>query len=88
MAQAARTRRDLRIAEVAELDLQIEDGKVTAYRPKVNVSFKFEGGDQFHRLHLVRTRSGVYEAIEGHRSGRGHAIRIAQSAGLATASPL
>ena len=34
--------RDLRIAEVAELDLVIEDGGVTAYRAKVNVSFKYE----------------------------------------------
>ncbi|TMB12433.1 MAG: dodecin domain-containing protein, partial [Deltaproteobacteria bacterium] len=33
----------LRVAEVAQLDLQIEDGKVKAYRAKVKVSFKFEG---------------------------------------------
>lgn len=32
---------DLRIAEVSELDLQIEDGKVRAYRAKVKVSFKY-----------------------------------------------
>jgi flavin-binding protein dodecin len=37
--------RDLRIAEVSELDLQIEDGQVRAYRAKVKVSFKYEGGD-------------------------------------------
>jgi dodecin len=41
--RAAKTLRDLRIAEVSELDLQIEDGKVTAYRAKVKVSFKYEG---------------------------------------------
>jgi dodecin len=41
--RAAKSLRDLRIAEVAELDMQIEDGKVTAYRAKVKVSFKFEG---------------------------------------------
>jgi flavin-binding protein dodecin len=40
--KAGRTLRDLRIAEVAELDLQIEDGKVRAYRAKVKVSFKYE----------------------------------------------
>jgi flavin-binding protein dodecin len=41
--RAAKTLRDLRIAEVSQLDLQIEDGKVTAYRAKVKVSFKYEG---------------------------------------------
>ncbi len=43
VAQAGRSLRDLRIAEVAELDLQIEDGHVKAYRARVKVSFKFEG---------------------------------------------
>jgi len=41
--QAAKSLRDLRIAEVVELDMQIEDGKVMNYRAKVKVSFKFEG---------------------------------------------
>jgi flavin-binding protein dodecin len=45
VARASSSLRDLRIAEVAELDLQIEDGNVTAYRAKVKVSFKYEGGD-------------------------------------------
>jgi len=40
--KASKTLRDLRIAEVAQLDLQIEDGKVRAYRAKVKVSFKYE----------------------------------------------
>jgi flavin-binding protein dodecin len=40
--RASQTLRDLRIAEVAELDMQIEDGKIKAYRAKVKVSFKFE----------------------------------------------
>jgi dodecin len=35
--------RDLRVAEVAELDLVLEDGRVKAYRAKVKVSFKYEG---------------------------------------------
>ena len=43
--RAARSLRDLRIAEVAALDMDIKDGKVAAYRAKVKVSFKFEGGD-------------------------------------------
>ena len=43
---ASQTLRDLRIAEVVELDLQIEDGRVRAYRARVKVSFKYErGGD-------------------------------------------
>jgi len=40
--KAAASVRDLRIAEVAELDLQIEDGQVRAFRAKVKVSFKYE----------------------------------------------
>ena len=39
---ASKTLRDLRIAEVSELDLQLEGGKVRAYRAKVKVSFKYE----------------------------------------------
>ena len=45
VTQAAQTLRDLRIAEVEELDMQIEDGRVLAYRAKVRISFKYEGGD-------------------------------------------
>jgi len=41
--KAAKTLRDLRIAEVSELDMQIEEGKVRAYRVKVKLSFKYEG---------------------------------------------
>ncbi|ACL02653.1 protein of unknown function DUF1458 [Desulfatibacillum aliphaticivorans] len=39
---ASQSLKDLRVAEVKELDLKIEDGKVTAYRAKVSVSFKYE----------------------------------------------
>ena len=39
---ASKTLRDLRIAEVVELDMQLEDGKIRNYRAKVNVSFKVE----------------------------------------------
>ena len=43
--KAAQSLRDLRIAEVVKLDIQLEDGKIKAYRAKVKVSFKFEGND-------------------------------------------
>jgi dodecin len=43
---ASHTLRDLRIAEVVELDLVIEEGRVRAYRTKLKISFKYErGGD-------------------------------------------
>jgi flavin-binding protein dodecin len=42
VSRASQSLRDLRIAEVSELDLQIEDGKVKAYRAKLRVSFKYE----------------------------------------------
>jgi flavin-binding protein dodecin len=40
--RAAESLRDLRIAEVVEMDLQLDEGKVVAYRTKVKVSFKYE----------------------------------------------
>ena len=41
---AAKSLRDLRVAEVVKLDIQLDaKGKVEAYRAKLNVSFKFEG---------------------------------------------
>ena len=40
--RASETLRDLRVAEVKELDVVIENGKVEAYRAKLNVSFKYE----------------------------------------------
>lgn len=42
--RAAKSLRELRVAEVVELDMVIDDGKVTAYRAKLKVSFKYEGG--------------------------------------------
>ena len=42
---AAKSLRDLRIAEVIELDMQLEDGEVRAYRAKVKVSFKYRTED-------------------------------------------
>ena len=42
--RAGKTLRDLRVAEIAELDMQLDNGKVEAYRAKVKVSFKYQGG--------------------------------------------
>jgi len=39
---ASKTLKDLRVAEITKLDMKIEDGKVAAYRTKVNLSFKYE----------------------------------------------
>ena len=41
--RAGSSLRDLRVAEVVELDMQPDEGHVTAYRAKVKVSFKYEG---------------------------------------------
>ena len=42
--RAAKSLRDLRVAEVVQLDMVIDENKVTAYRAKLKVSFKYEGG--------------------------------------------
>src|SRR5712671_120550 len=42
--KAGKTLRDLRVAEVGRLDLQLKNGKVEAFRARVSVSFKYEGG--------------------------------------------
>ena len=44
--RASKSLRDLRVAEVVELDMQLDNGKVEAYRAKVKVSFKYEGGSK------------------------------------------
>jgi flavin-binding protein dodecin len=41
--RASKSLRDLRVAEISELDLQLRDGHIEAYRAKVKVSFKYEG---------------------------------------------
>jgi flavin-binding protein dodecin len=41
--KASKSLKDLRVAEVKELDVKLEDGKIVAYRAKVSVSFKLEG---------------------------------------------
>jgi flavin-binding protein dodecin len=42
ISRAAQSLRDLRVAEISELDMVITDGRIEAYRAKVKVSFKYE----------------------------------------------
>ena len=42
---SAKSLTDLRIAEIADLDMKVEDGKVTAYRARVKISFKYQEKD-------------------------------------------
>jgi flavin-binding protein dodecin len=42
--RASKTLRDLRVAEVVKLDVQLKNGKVEAYRSRISVSFKYESG--------------------------------------------
>ncbi|MEW6443236.1 MAG: dodecin family protein [bacterium] len=42
---AGKTLKDLRIAEIVRLDMAVEDGKVTTYRARVNISFKYHEGE-------------------------------------------
>jgi hypothetical protein len=44
IAQASSTLRDLRVAEVKELDVALDEGGTKTYRAKLSVSFKYEGG--------------------------------------------
>ncbi len=43
---AGESLKDLRIAEIVDLDMRVEEGRVVAYRAKVNLSFKYEPGSQ------------------------------------------
>jgi flavin-binding protein dodecin len=45
VATASKSLRDLRVAEISEMDLVIDDGEVVAYRAKIKVSFKYNAGD-------------------------------------------
>ena len=42
---AAKSVRDLRVAEVKQADLTIENGGITSYRVRLNISFKYESGE-------------------------------------------
>lgn len=41
--RASKSLRDLRVAEIVQLDMSLDDGKIESYRAKIKVSFKFEG---------------------------------------------
>jgi dodecin len=43
VTRAGKSLRDLRVAEISQLDMQLKDGRVEAYRAKIKVSFKYEG---------------------------------------------
>ena len=43
--RASQTLRDLQMAEIKKLDMKVENGKVTAFRARVNLSFKYGGGE-------------------------------------------
>ena len=43
--RASKTLRDLRIAEISQLDMTMQNGKIAQYRARVKLSFKYEGGD-------------------------------------------
>ncbi len=43
--KASKSLRDLRIAEITQTDMKVEDGKVVAFRARVKLSFKYGGGD-------------------------------------------
>ena len=43
--RASKSLRDLRVAEVSEMDIKVEDGKITAFRVRLKLSFKYEGGE-------------------------------------------
>jgi flavin-binding protein dodecin len=51
VATASKTLRDLRIAEVVEQDIQIDNGKIATFRVKVKLSFKYEGYGKKGSLH-------------------------------------
>jgi flavin-binding protein dodecin len=53
---ASKTLRDLRVAEVVEQDMTIENGKVTSYRVKLNVSFKYEAAASTPRRRAAKKR--------------------------------
>src|SRR4051794_33473306 len=59
VARASTSLRDLRVAEVVKLDLQIKDGKVEAYRAKISVSFKYEDKVQTVKFDRLKARRSV-----------------------------
>lgn len=54
---AAKSLRDLRVAEVSDLDVTVENGKVTAYRARVKLSFKYEGGAEVSKKKTTKKKA-------------------------------
>lgn len=54
---ASNSLRDLRIAEIAKLDIRLEDGRIKTFRARVNQSFKIESQEQFYNLSKLM---GIY----------------------------
>ncbi len=52
---AGKSLRELRIAEITKLDLKVEDGRVVAYRARVNVSFKYEPGGEAEAIDVFQS---------------------------------
>jgi flavin-binding protein dodecin len=61
--RAAKSLRDLRVAEVLEQDLVIEKGKVTSYRTKVKLSFKYEGGGRPLAMSTSSAPTGRWQTL-------------------------
>jgi flavin-binding protein dodecin len=61
---ASQSLRDLRVAQVTQLDMHIVDGKVAAYRAKVNLSFKYESSGDSDSLAPKARRAGKAKAVE------------------------
>ena len=73
--RAAESLRDLRVAEVVEQDMVIEKGKVSAYRAKVKLSFKYEGGGGTCRQVAARsTRCRGGRTGHRHRGGQSRVL--------------
>jgi flavin-binding protein dodecin len=57
--RASQTLRDLCVARIVEQDVHIEPGKPLTYRVKVEISFKFEGGDREEVEEIISLRAGI-----------------------------
>jgi flavin-binding protein dodecin len=67
---ASQSLRDLRIAEVSELDMQITDGKVLAYRAKVKLSFKYTPGGESDAPAKAAKEAAPVQAKNGPRKAK------------------
>src|ERR1700737_4957129 len=83
VARAGQSLRDLRIAEVSELDLQIENGQVKAYRAKVKVSFQVRGRRLRKRVGLPGGRAAGRASVRSSQTrSAAAAFQVCLSAGF------